>query len=671
MEGGGDYAIFMLGPDGHFVLWNFGAEFMTGYLARDLIGRHFSTLFETEGVKAGKPALALALAAERGRFEDTGWLVRKDGSRFWAKTLITSVMDDHGHVRGFAGGARSISEHAAGGQQQQDEGHLALLVEGVKDHALFMLDPEGRVATWNSGAKLTTGYYAEDILGEHLSRLYPGEDVQAGRPAAALELAATVGRYEEEGWRIRKDGSRFWANLVIRAVKEPNGRLLGYAGVSRDVSDKRLLLEQLERRALNDSVTGLANRVLLTERLCRALTRLQRHPNMVAVLFVDIDGLQIINERFGRDVGDQALCALGATLASVTRPEDTVARFGEAELVILCEHVKDGANAVTVADRIATAVKSPLSFQNRELLISVSIGVAITADALTAPERLIADAEAARYRAKQLGEHRYELFNSDPRPERNHRRDHEAELRQALERDEFRLFFQPVVDLRHGRTVGYEALLRWQHPERGLLLPGKFIGMAEETGFIVPLGAWVLEQACQQAARLCQEVPDTVSTMSINMSFGQVAQPDLAELVTRTLSDTGSPASRLCLELTENALMSDPDQALRSLEKLKTLGVKLAVDDFGTGYSSLSFLQRFSIDIVKIDRRLIAEVATRGAGSSIVEAMIRVGDVMGLGVVAEGVETADQQAALRALGCPSAQGFHFGRPAPGEDLFST
>lgn len=542
------------------------------------------------------------------------------------------------------------------------------LMESVTDYAIFMLDREGYILTWNCGAELIKDYRSEEIVGRHFSCFYPSNDVEEGRPESDLAAADAEGRLEAEGWRMRQDGSRFWANVVITAVRDRGGRLRGFASVTRDFSERRQLLQQLEHQALHDSVTGLPNRVLFVELLRQALLRLERNPSTVTVLFLNIDRFKIINDSLGHEAGDQALCALGDRLESVVRPEDTVARFGGDELVVLCENVSGASHAATIADRISRALSSPLILQHRELVVTASVGVAITTDAATTPEHLIADADAAMYRAKERGRGRVELFDTAMRS-RVDRLDNQVRLGQGLDRGEFRVFYQPVIDLNHqGEIVGYEALLRWQHPERGLLLPDEFIDLAEETGLIVPLGAWVLEEACRD--RMLHTDAEDPCTISINVSFSQVAQPDLAEVVARTLSETGTPPSKLCLELTESVLMADIGQAVTALEDLKSLGVKLALDDFGTGYSSLGYLQRFPVDIVKIDRSFVADLGNEGEAAAITDAVVRIGEALDLQVIAEGVENATQQAALQDLGCPMAQGFYYSRPQPRATMLS-
>ena len=548
--------------------------------------------------------------------------------------------------------------------------HETWLMESVKDYAVFMLDREGFVLTWNRGAEHVNHYRSDEIVGRHFSCFYPSEEVEAGKPASDLEAASSEARVEDEGWRVRQDGSRFWANVVITAVRDENNRLRGFATVMRDLSERRQLLQQLEHQALHDPATGLPNRTLFVQHLRQALARLERDQNTVAVLCLDVDRFKVINESLGHEAGDQALRTLAARVKNVLRPEDTVARIGGDEFVVLGENVLGASHAETIANQIAEAVSTPLAVGNRELVLTASIGVATTTDAATSSERLMTDADAAMYRAKERGRGRVETFDSTVRSQVVDRLDNEVRLAQGLERGEFRLFFQPVIDLSQGGTVGYEALLRWDHPERGLLLPGAFIELAEETDLIVPLGEWVLDEACRLAARIHRARPEYPCMMCVNVSFSQVARPDLAQVVSRTLSETGTPPSQLCLELTESVLMTDADQAVRSLEDLKSVGVKLALDDFGTGYSSLSYLHRFPVDVVKIDRSFIANLGVNGEESAIVEAVVRIGEVLDLQVIAEGVETADQKTTLSQLGCALAQGFYFAHPQPREAILS-
>jgi diguanylate cyclase (GGDEF)-like protein/PAS domain S-box-containing protein len=555
------------------------------------------------------------------------------------------------------------------GTLRANDKSFRLLVEGVRDYAIFLLDPQGRVASWNEGARRLKGYEEDEVIGCHFSRFYPPEDVEAGKPQRALDRALSDGRFEAEGWRVRKDGSRFWANVVITPIYD-GGELQGFSKVTRDLTERRQLMEQLEHQTLHDALTGLPNRTLFEERLRQALTRLERHSHWVAVLFMDLDRFKVVNDSLGHDVGDQLVGAVGERLKALLRPHDTVARFGGDEFALLCDEIRDEQHAQSIAERIVEHLKTPIVLKDHQLVVSTSIGVALTKNARADTGALMGDADAAMYRAKEKGRGRVELFDPDMRARAAERLSAEVALRRGLEQGEFRLFFQPLVDLEDGHIVGYEALLRWYQPERGFIGPDKFIPLAEETGVIVPVGEWVLNEACHQAAALCSGESQRSSTMSVNLSFHQVAQPKLHGLVARALEESGLDPSMLCLELTESVLMENSDHAISTLADLKSLGVRLALDDFGTGYSSLSYLQRFPVDTVKIDRSFVARLGTDQDGSAIVDAVVRIGDVLDLAVVAEGVETATQQSELRHLGCDMAQGYYFGRPQPADVAFA-
>ena len=669
VDGVRDYAIFMLDRHGHVLTWNSGAEHIKGYRAEEIIGQHVSRFYPPEAVERDDPERDLEAAAAEGRSEDEGWRVRKDGSCFWADVVITAVRDAEGRLRGFSVVIRDMSERVETERAlRESEERFRLLVESVEDYAILMLDPEGRVVSWNSGAEHIKGYRAEEIIGQHVSRFYAPEDVEAGKPDRDLEVAADVGRCEDEGWRVRKDGSRFYANVVTTALRDDDRSLRGFSQVTRDVTERNELMEKLQHQALHDALTGLPNRVLFLERLRQALARLDRHPSVAAVLFMDIDRFKVVNDKLTHEVGDQVLVALARRLTQIMRPEDTLARFGGDEFAILCEDLADEHQAVAIAKRILRALEEPLVLKERELVVWSSIGVAMATTARARAEHLISDADEAMYRAKESGGGRFEVFGDGMRVRAKRRLENEVALRQAMERDEFRLFLQPVVDLDGGGVIGYEALLRWDHPERGLLLPAEFIPLAEETGVIVPLGRWVLEESCHQAARLQSENAEQAPTMSVNISFCQVAQPELPKLVANALQASGIDPSSLCLELTESVLMEDSDRAAATLRKLKSLGVQLALDDFGTGYSSLKYLQHFPVDTVKIDRGFVAGLGTDADEAAIVAAVLRIGEVLDLNVVAEGVETAAQHDELRALGCHLAQGYYFSPPRPAQAL---
>ncbi len=422
---------------------------------------------------------------------------------------------------------------------------------------------------------------------------------------------------------------------------------------------------ELERnhQALHDPLTGLPNRVLFADRLTQSLGRLERQPGTIAVMFVDVDHFKVINDSLGHDQGDRLLVMMAERLASAVRPGDTVARFGGDEFVILCEDVLGEIEAVGIGERISHLASKPLALDGAEYVVTVSTGIALTSAHDAPPADLLRDADSAMYQAKESGRARSALFAEPMRARAVRRLETEVDLRRAIANDELRLHYQPIVSLATGHPVGVEALVRWQHPTDGLVSPSEFIPVAEETGLVVPIGEWVLGEACRQTQAWRQAHARLADlTVSVNLSGRQIAQSDLVDVVANVLGDTGLPPSALVLEITESVLMRDAEYAITVLRALKDLGVRLSVDDFGTGYSSLSYLKKFPVDVLKIDRSFVDGLGTDGEDSAIVRAIINLAESLGLETVGEGTETATQVEALTLLGCDKAQGYLFSRP---------
>jgi diguanylate cyclase (GGDEF)-like protein len=389
------------------------------------------------------------------------------------------------------------------------------------------------------------------------------------------------------------------------------------------------------------------------------------------VIFIDLDRFKLINDSLGHDMGDLLLQSLVPRLAATLRENDTLARFGGDELVVLCEDLDDSAKAIQVAHRLRTAFEEPYRLGDQEHVVTASIGVAVSSDKyLDRPEELIRDADAAMYRAKSAGRNRIEVFDEVLRARILHRIETEAGLRLAIERDQLTLHYQPIVDLPTGAVTRCEALVRWEHPERGLVPPDEFIPVAEETGLILPLGAWVLDEACaQMAAWTAGGAPELVDvSVSVNLSALQVVQDGLAAQVGAALARHGVAPERLVCEITETALIRNPEAAEQTLLALEALGVGVALDDFGTGYSSLASLKRFSLQSIKLDRSFISDMTPGSRDAAIIGSLVTMADSLGLGVVAEGVETSGQCEQLRGMGCEVAQGYLFGRPVPAADF---
>ena len=436
------------------------------------------------------------------------------------------------------------------------------------------------------------------------------------------------------------------------------------------VVERTRAAEALSHQALHDPLTMLPNRALFVDRLEHAVTALGRNQQMLAVLFLDLDGFKFVNDSLGHDIGDVVLVRVAERLRDGLRPTDTIARFGGDEFTILCENIEHEEEAVQVAERVAEVVSQPVELvTGGEIELTASIGIAFARRPNERPDTLLRDADAAMYRAKEQGRARHEVFDSTMHHKVTQRLQLATDLRRALPRCELRLHYQPQVSLTDGRIVGVEALVRWQHPSRGLLAPLEFIPVAEESQLIVPLGSWVLAEACRQVARWRDEFPEVPLKVNVNVSARQLGRGELMETIGALLAETGLEPKRLCLEITETVIMGDAEFYLEALLGLKVLGVSVAIDDFGVGYSSLAYLQRFPIDTLKIDKTFVDGLDhAQPQARAIVGAAIDMAHALDLEAVAEGVETAQQAQALAELGCNGAQGYYFARPAPPDEI---
>jgi diguanylate cyclase (GGDEF)-like protein/PAS domain S-box-containing protein len=509
------------------------------------------------------------------------------------------------------------------------------------------------------------------LSSQHLSGKTPEQVLS---PAAAeilhlhcvecVETGETV-TYEE---CLAIQGKEIYLLTKLTPQLDQESRIDRIVGTSIDITDRKQADEQLRHNALYDALTHLPNRTLLIDRMSHTIRRSKRRDNFLfAVLFLDLDRFKVVNDSLGHMIGDQLLVAIARRLEACIRPSDTLARLGGDEFTILLEDIKSPKDAIQVAKRINQALANPFDLNGHEVFTNTSIGIALSTLNYSHPEELLRDADAAMYRAKELGKGRYALFDEQMYKQALARLQLETDLRKAIERQEFRVHYQPILSLTTGRLVGFEALLRWHHPEQGLILPGQFIPLAEETGLIVPIGKWVLERACQQM-RTWQEQFSSLSlfTMSVNLSSKQLQEPNLVEQITQILHETGLAHRCLKLEIIENLLMEDATVAAVILRGLEAEGIQLSIDDFGTGHSSLSYLHRFPLHTLKIDRSFISGFASKTGDTEIVRAIISLAHVLGMDVVAEGIETAEQAAQLRALGCELGQGYFFSRPLDSE-----
>ncbi len=562
-------------------------------------------------------------------------------------------------------------------EAKQENQRLALAFEQMQMHEqryelAFQASNDG-IWDWNlsSGSlyfsaqwKAMLGY--SDEIGSQpeawFDRIHP-EDLYWVKRDLNAHLAGVSDRFESEHRMLHQDGQYRWVLSRAQASRNRLGEAVRLVGIQTDISGLRHIEAKIVRNAHYDPLTGLPNRVLLMERLHHAgeLT-IRRSDYVFAVLFIDLDRFKMINDSLGHAVGDQLLCEISARLADCLRPHDTVARLGGDEFVILLEDVKSQDNVMLVAERIMQSLSAPFNLESREIFTSASIGITFSSRGFNRPEELLRDADLAMYGAKTKGRGRYAVFHPKMHSSAVALLEMENDLRRAVERDELQLYYQPIISLRSNRLMGFEALIRWQHPQQGLISPAQFVPIAEETGLIVPIGRWVLRQACLQMRQWQQQFPDwSRLTVNVNLSSKQFS-PHLAEQVEQILTETGLEPNYLKLEITESVLMSHAESAIVTLGQLKQLGIQLAIDDFGTGFSSLSYLHRLPIDTLKVDRSFIQRVDSDGEQLAIVRTIVSLAWNLGMDVVAEGVETLKQLAQIRSLRCEYGQGYLFSKP---------
>jgi len=454
-----------------------------------------------------------------------------------------------------------------------------------------------------------------------------------------------------------------------RPIFDEEGRFKGYRGTGRDITVEKLAEERIRHMAHHDALTDLPNRLLLYDRIGQLVARARRDRRMVAVLFIDLDRFKNVNDSLGHQIGDRLLQSVAERLTACTRESDTVARIGGDEFVVVVPDLNEQQDAGNVAQKVLEALSRPFRIFGHEVHITPSVGICAYPRDGEDVETLMRNADTAMYHAKGMGRNNYQFFTVEMNAAAQHRLALENDLRRALERSELTLHYQPQLDLQTGDIIGFEALARWRHPERGMVPPSQFIPVAEETGLIDRLGDWVLEQACAQAVEW-QAAGFPHLQVAVNLSAHQFRREEAAESVARVLAQTGLPPARLELEITESVLIQHAEQVLAKFKVLNDMDVQLSLDDFGTGYSSLSYLKRFPIDKLKIDQSFVRDISTDPDDAAIVTAIIAMAHSLGLEVIAEGVETKEQLAFLKLLGCDKAQGYYFSKPLPAEEFLA-
>jgi len=588
----------------------------------------------------------------------------------WVRTLLMSLLvlrqvltllENYSLTRNLEQRVEDRTAELRASQQR-----FAALVQHSSD-VVTVVDRLGNVAYQSASSQRVLGYDAEELVGRSLCELMNRSDARAFLEALAQAASESLRIHTiHTTWR-HATGRECRVEVTITNLLD-NADVAGLVLNSRDVTDRVVLEEQLTTQAFTDSLTGLPNRALFKDRLQHSLSRRSTAELSVAVLFLDLDGFKAVNDTLGHSAGDELLVMVSDRLRHVVRPSDTVARFGGDEFAVLVEDLPVSGYETELAQRINDTMREPFDLDGEEVHVAASVGIALVDLNAHSAEQLLRNADLAMYQAKSVGAGGFAVYHPGLHEGLVERVRLEADLRKALDGDQLVVHYQPMISMRTGQVTGVEALLRWEHPERGTIPPTEFIPMAESTGLIRPIGLWVLREACLQTVRWQRAVPEmTPLKVSVNVSARQLHQEDLADRVEQVLAETGLPADRLTLEMTESVLIDNRDETLETLSRLRDMGVRLAIDDFGTGYSSLSYLHQFRVDVLKIDRSFV-ERLSNGGDAALVSTILRLGQTMRLETVAEGIENPQEMLMLRRQGCTTGQGFHFSPPVAAAEI---
>lgn len=661
-DGSGD-AIFSSTALGVVTSWNPSAESLFGFRADEIIGDLVERLAPAEGDTEYSLLWSHLNAGGRPeRLETTRR--RKDGSLVEVLMTVSPVRDHAGTLAGLSFIAHDITQEREAGREKraaEERFEISFQQAGI-GAALVGLD--GVPTRVNQAVCDLLGRSEDKLIGRRWTDYNHPDEVPLWQVLQAKVVAGFDSFSEERRRYIRPNGSIVWASVHVRIVRDDSGVPQYYFTQLLDITDTKRMEDELAHRALHDTLTGLPNRALLTDRLTHGLERARRLGSRLGVMFLDIDNFKDVNDSLGHSCGDELLRHVASRVQGAIRPGDSVARFGGDEFVVVCDDIS-APELDDIATRILVEIREPIEIEDNEIHITASIGL-ITSDDEATAERLLQDSDLAMYRAKQHGRDKWELYDKSLRVNAELRLVTTAALRLGLERNEFTVYYQPVIEVETGSMVSAEALVRWEHPNGTLVNPDEFIPLAEETGIIIPIGAWVLEQACQHLIEWQNVMPSL--SIAVNLSVRQVLDQDITQRIEEVLVRTGVSGSDLSLELTESLLMEDVHSCARTLASLKALGIRLVIDDFGMGYSSLSYLKKFPFDAVKVDRSFVDGLGIEEHDTALVAAVVAMGAALDLEVTAEGVETRDQLALLQGLHCPRAQGFYFAKPMPHAEM---
>ena len=666
-----DNAILIADHEGTILWVNRAFTVMTGYIQEETLGKNLRQLMfgqQTEVFFARLWSTISSGKVWKGEIVNR----RKNGTTYPQEMTITPVTQDFGDATQayFIAINQDITERKQIEQalRQAEEKYRAMFQDAVV--GMFQSTPDGRYSNVNPAMAHMLGYDSPEELIASVTDIAHQVYVDSKSREELTRLLSERGMVKNFECAVyRKDGSKMWFSANVRAVSE-NGVLVGYEGTNEDITARKVAEEQVQFLAYYDALTGLPNRTLLQDRVTKALAAARRQGHQVALLFLDLDGFKIINDSLGHPVGDLFLQEFAERLKTWAREQDTVARVGGDEFLIVLSGIRDASDAAATAERLISAMTAEFLVEGHSLHVSCSIGVSMFPKHGTDCETLIKNADAAMYGAKDSGRNSYRFFDEEMNAQVMERLTLARGLRSVLEKEQLFLVYQPQMEIATGRVTGLEALLRWQHPELGLVPPDKFIRIAENSGLIVPIGEWVLRTACRQARKWQDDRLPPVS-VSVNVSAVQFRQQGFCDLVRKVLREACLAPQYLELELTESLLLANAEVTLSVVEELKSIGVTLAIDDFGTGYSSFSYLKQFRVSKLKIDRSFIKDIATNPDDSAITAAIISMSKSLRLKVIAEGVENEAQMSFLRQHRCDEIQGYYFSRPLAVADVAET
>jgi diguanylate cyclase (GGDEF)-like protein/PAS domain S-box-containing protein len=616
---------------------------------------YLSTVVHPDDWVAVKTSIRSAI--EEGSLHEMEYRIqRKDGEERWIYCKGERKLDESGQPSKLIGIVQDITER----RRQEERLRLSASVFENTSEGVMITNARGDIVDVNRAFSEITGYSREEVVGQN-PRILKSERHDVDFYRDIWHSLIDAGRWRGEIWNRRKDGSVYPEWLNISHVTDKQGELTHYVGVFTDITGIKQSQAQLAHLAHHDPLTDLPNRLLLNERLTHALARADRHKSKVAVIFFDLDNFKNINDSFGHPVGDQLLRQVADRLVGIVRTDDTVARIGGDEFVLLLEDLEKSEDAVVAADKIQSVFATPFELKDHVVRVTTSVGICLYPQDGRNAATLLRNADAAMYRAKEEGRNTYRFYTEELTHNAFQRVLLENNLREALEKEELVLFYQPQVDLKSGEITGLEALIRWRHPVLGMVSPAKFIPMAESSGLILPIGEWVLRTACNQAQAWTEQGIE-FGRISVNIAGPQIQRGGLVDTVRRVLNESGLPTSQLELEVTESFIMQQAESSIEQLHQLREVGVTLAIDDFGTGYSSLSYLKRLPVQKLKIDQGFVQDIPDDANDMAISDAVIALGNSLGLKIIAEGVETEAQADFLKAAGCTEAQGYLYGRP---------